>query len=145
MITALVLSVAGAVLKLAPAHAREALLGDLLEEHAGRARSPLGPAASWWLARECARSAVPLALWRMRRAGPTRVALALAAGLCAAAATHAASDAAWHAVFARMPLCALYAVSPPWRVVTSLLEINTALIGAVFIVKSGTARKGGRT
>ena len=63
-----------AMLRLAPTHAREALLGDLLEEHATIARPALGPAAAaLWLARECARPVLPLALWRLRRAGPLRV------------------------------------------------------------------------
>lgn len=145
MITSLARGFAGMVLRLAPGHSRETLLGDLLEEQEVRAGSRPHAGAALWLVRECARSAVPLALWRARRAGPVRVALACAGGLAAAAAVHTAAVAAWHSVLALVPLCALHDAPLAWRVVAALFEIVAALLGAWLIVKSGTARKGGRT
>jgi hypothetical protein len=132
-----------ALVRLAPAPAREALLGDLLEEHAVLADA--GFAADLWLVRESARSVLPLAAWRLRRAGPARVALAGIAGVAAATAVHAAGSAAWHAVLAQVPFRAFHDAPTSWRVIAGCLEAAAALAGAALVVLTGIARRGGRT
>lgn len=139
------LALARAALRLAPAHARETLLGDLLEEHETVALPRLGRTrAALWLLAECARSAAPLALWRARRAGPERVALACVSAGVAAAAAHAAGNAAWHGLLAQVPLRAFHEAPLAWRLVLLVAEGMAALAGAGFVVTTGWLRRGGR-
>ena len=118
-----------AVVALAPEPVRESLHGDLLEAGA----SP---------ARECVRSALPLALARLRRAGQTRIALALTAAFLGAGLVRAASDAAYRAVLDAVPLRAWHAASFEWRAAAGALEFVAALLGAALVIASGLARKG---
>ena len=143
--SAFALWLARAVLHLAPSVLRDAVLGDLLEEHATIVAPRVGAAkADLWLMREVLRSATPLALARARRAGPTRVALAGAAAVGAAAATHAAGTSAWSMVLAQVPLRAWHAAPRWWSIALFVVEGVVAALAAALIVKGRFAGRGGR-
>ncbi len=143
--SAFALWLARAVVGLAPRALRDAVLGDLIEEHATIMVPRLGPArANQWLLRELLRSLMPLALMRARRAGPTRVALAGAAAVGAAAATHAAGMSAWRVVLEQVPLRAWHAAPRWWSIALFVLEGVVAVVAAALIVKGRFAGHGGR-
>jgi hypothetical protein len=99
---------------------RDALLGDLLEEHAERGG----------LARESLRAVTPVLALRVRRAGGLRVlGFAWLAGLLAAGVPVLAVTALWHYVLFLVPLRAAGAEPVAWR----LAGLVPALLAGVLV------------
>lgn len=134
----------------APAHLRDALLGDLLEECESR-RSRGVPAAQTdaWVLRQCACSVVPLLLQRVRRAGGARVALVCAGALAAGVGTHAAQQSGWRWLLSLVPLRAEHAPSSVWEALFVVTQVGVAFAAALLIAwfsrSSHSSLPGGRS
>jgi hypothetical protein len=128
----------------APARDRDAVLGDLLEEHA-LLRERGHAAADRWLVSQLARSVAP---WFAQRWRAFEVQPLLAAALAAAVAATLgarAGEGLFRYVLDHVPLRAAHAPSAAWLVSFVLLRGAFAVIAAAATLRSFTPRWEGRT
>ena len=127
-----------AVAALAPAGAREALLGDLFE----LAAAPRGHGAALC---EALRSLPSLLAWRARQCGAEPLVLGLVAGLACAALAAGAVDALWHTVLSHVPRRAGHAMPGLWIGVDVTFTMCAGVLGAGYGAQMGRLWRGGRT
>lgn len=126
----------------APARDRDAVLGDLLEEHA--ARRDEGPGADRWLLSQLARSLAPWLAQRWRRFELQPGVAAALAALVAATLGGRAGEALFHAVLELVPLRAAHAPSPGWVAVFVVMRGVFAVGAAAVTFRSLAPRSGSR-
>ena len=116
--------------RLAPADAREEIVGDLREEWAEVVVPERGEAAARaWLVRQALASAPPLVALRWRRGELRSPLTSAAAAIVASGAVVAAWSAAWHALLTLVPLRASHAPPLGW-VVALVVFVAVAAVTA---------------
>ena len=131
------------VVRLAPARDREAVLGDLLEEHAERARANPAAAARW-LASQLGRSLAPWLAQRWSAFELQPLLAAACAGWVAGVLGGRAGAALFRLVLDQVPLRAAHAPSFGWQLGFVVMRGVSAVGAAAATLRSLAPRTGSR-